>query len=539
MPGTIVAPQPVAVEEGWKVLRDGGNAVDAAVVAAFVQAVVSPQMCGVGGYTLLNLYLPRAETRGFSRIHDAPALAGAKVTPDMWVDAFIRPNPDGWGYFLKGSVNTTGYTAVCTPGAVRGLSEMLEQWGTISWQRAIEPAERVAREGYVVGADLDSGWKAQAKYLEAYSLLDVIRSNPEASRIYLNADGAPPNLGDILRNPDYAVTLRRLAQNGPDDFYTGEIAGAISEDMAKNGGFVTLQDLERYELRSSETVRTTYRGYRVETVPPPHGGPTLLAIFNILEHYDLASLGHNTPEYIYTLAMAMKAAFADRNPHLGDPRFVDVPLEWMISKQRAQHWSDVINRGQEIKVELTPSGPPDTTHVSVVDGNGGCVSLTHSLGSSSGVVTPGLGFMYNNSMVNFHPIPGHPNSIEPRKGRTTGMTPTIVYSQDKPVIVIGAPGATRIVTSIVQVILNVLDFGMPICEAVLAPRIDCQGDLIRCQARIPEHVCAEVEKRHAVLRMPQSHGGLALVHAIVIDPETGLPSGAADAGSGGMALRAG
>jgi len=185
MPGMIVAPEPIAVEEGGQVLRDGGNAVDAAVTAALVQEVVSPQMCGIGGYTLLHLYLPRAKTRGFARIHDAPALAGAKVTPDMWVDALIRPNPDGWGYFLKSSVNATGYTAVCTPGAVRGLSEMLEHWGTISWQRAIEPAERVARLGYVVGVDLDNHWRTQAKYLEDYYLLDIIRSNPEAIRIYL------------------------------------------------------------------------------------------------------------------------------------------------------------------------------------------------------------------------------------------------------------------------------------------------------------------------------------------------------------------
>ena len=234
--------------------------------------------------------------------------------------------------------------------------------------------------------------------------------------------------------------------------------------------------------------------------------------------------------------MAMKAAFADRNPYLADPEFVDVALDWMISKDRAAEWRRRIDGDEAIRVSFAPSGPPDTTHLSLADGQGNCVALTHSLGSSSGVITPGLGFMYNNSMVNFHPWPGHPNSIAPRKSRTTGMTPTILYKDGRPVLVIGAPGATRIITSVAQVICNVLDFGMGAGEAVLAPRFDCQGDWIKCQARIPEYVCAEVRKRHPIGRMPQSHGGLALVHAIAIDERTGRFSGGADTGAGGMAL---
>jgi gamma-glutamyltranspeptidase/glutathione hydrolase len=208
----------------------------------------------------------------------------------------------------------------------------------------------------------------------------------------------------------------------------------------------------------------------------------------------------------------------------------------MLSKERAAEWRKVIDAGAPIRVSFTPSGPPDTTHVSVVDARGNCVALTHSLGSSSGVITPGTGFMWNNSMVNFHPYAGHPNSIAPGKGRTTGMAPTIVYQGEKPVLVLGSPGATRIITSNLQVILNVLDFGMSASDAVLAPRFDCQGDLIKCQARIPEFVCAEVRRRHPIERLPQSHGGLALVHAITIDPATGKLAGGADAGAGGMAL---
>jgi gamma-glutamyltranspeptidase/glutathione hydrolase len=234
--------------------------------------------------------------------------------------------------------------------------------------------------------------------------------------------------------------------------------------------------------------------------------------------------------------MAMKAAFADRNPHLADPQFVDVPVAWLTAKERAAHWRQQIDAGKPITVSFAPTGLPDTTHTTVVDRAGNCVALTHSLGSSSGVITPGLGFMYNNSMINFHPLSGHPNSIAPRKGRTTGMTPVIVYRHDKPVLVLGAPGATRIITSVLQVMLNVLDFGMSASEAVYAPRFDCQGDLIRCEARIPEYVCAEVRQKHPIERIPYSYGGFALVHAITIDPQTGKLAGGAEAESGGMAL---
>jgi gamma-glutamyltranspeptidase/glutathione hydrolase len=234
--------------------------------------------------------------------------------------------------------------------------------------------------------------------------------------------------------------------------------------------------------------------------------------------------------------MAMKAAFADRNRYLGDPRFVDVPLDWMTGKERAAEWRREIDAHRPITVTRAQPGPPDTTQVTVVDGAGHCVSLTHSLGSSSGVISPGLGFMYNNSMVNFHPYAGHPNSIAPRKGRTTGMTPTIVLRDGKPVLVLGAPGATRIITSVLQVILNRLDFRMSITDAVLAPRLDCQGDVISCQARIPEYVCAEVRRQHPIVRLPQSHGGMALVHAISIGEQTGQLTGAADSGADGMAL---
>ena len=228
--------------------------------------------------------------------------------------------------------------------------------------------------------------------------------------------------------------------------------------------------------------------------------------------------------------------FADRAAFLGDPAFVDVPQDRLISKERAAWWRDRIEGGRSIDAEPVLAEAPGTTHVSVVDAAGTCVSLTHSLGGSSGVVSPGLGFMYNNSMFGFDPRPGHANSIAPGKGRITGLTPTIVYRGDDPILVIGAPGATRIVTAIAQVIVNHLDFGMSLPEAVLAPRFHAQGEAFAAQVRIPESVLAEVRRHHPVARSAGAHGGFAFVHAIGIDPASGRLTGAADAGSDGMAI---
>lgn len=538
MQSAIVAPQPLAVEEGAKVLMQGGNAIDAAVTAAFVQAIIDPQMCGIGGYALVNLHIntPTDSSQQNSVGLDAPALAGSKTAPDMWEDRLLRPNPDGWGYFLRDKVNDLGYTSICTPGWVKGMSAILERYGTWSWADVMAPAIRIAEEGWTVSEQQAARWRRPRTYPESSSLLDYIKANPEASRIYLHESGSPYEVGQTLRNPDYAATLRHLAAHGPEDFYHGELAERMSADLAANGAAVTADDLAAYQLREEMLVTGTYRDYTITSAAPPHGGATLIAILNILEGYDLARMGHNSPDYLYTLGMAMKAAFADRNPFMADPNFSQIPTEWMMSKERAAHWRAHIDRNEPIEVSFAATGHPDTTHVTAVDSSGNCIALTHSLGSSSGVITPGLGFMYNNSMVNFHPISGHRNSIAPRKGRTTGMAPTIVYKDNKPVLVLGAPGATRIITSIVQVIANILDFGMTAQEATHAPRIDCQTGPIRAHLRIPNYVCDEVRKRHPVVHIPQSHGGFGLVHAITIDPATGALAGGADSGADGMPL---
>ena len=535
MPGMIVAPQPEAVEQGAKVLASGGNAFDAALACAWIQFLVDPHSCGVGGYLLLNCWLGR--TAEPLPILDAPALAGSRVRPEMWESLVIGPNPGGWGFRLRDQVNEDGYRSICTPGTIRGLETIHSRWCSRPWPELLQPAIELAEEGWQVSATMATRWRDKPHYYETTSLQEKLAATPEASRIYLKADGSTYEAGDRLRNPDYGRTLERLAREGPQDFYLGEMARDMASDLEAHQSWITPEDLSGYQVRDEPPVVVPYRDLLIHTAPAPHGGPTLAAILNILEGYDLACLGHNSPAYIHLVSMAMKAAFADRNRHLGDPHFVKVPQEWLVSKERARQWREVIDSGKEIKPFQVQTGSTDTTHISVVDRWGNRVSLTHSLGTSSGVITPGLGFMYNNSMINFHPYAGHPNSIAAGKGRTTGMTPTIVSREGNPILVVGAPGATRIITAVLSVILNHVDFGLSVTEAVLAPRFDCQVDAITCQARIPEGVCAEVRRKHPIQRMPVSHGGFALIHAIGIDSESGALSGAADTGADGMALR--
>ena len=535
MSGMIVAPQPEAVEQGAKVLAAGGNAFDAALACAWIQFLVDPHSCGVGGYLLLNCWLGR--TAEPLPILDAPALAGSRVRPEMWESLVIGPNPGGWGFQLRDQVNEDGYRSICIPGTIRGLETIHSRWCSRPWPELMQPAIELAEEGWQVSASMATRWRDKPHYYETTSLRDKLAVTPEASRIYLRPDGSTPEAGDRLRNPDYGRTLQRLAREGPQDFYLGEMARDMTSDLEAHQSWITPEDLSGYQVRDEPPVVVSYRDLRIHTAPAPHGGTTLAAILNILEGYDLARLGHNSPAYVHLVSMAMKAAFADRNRYLGDPHSVEVPQEWLVSKERARQWREIIDSGKEIAPFPVQTGSADTTHVSVVDRWGNRVSLTHSLGTSSGVITPGLGFMYNNSMINFQPFAGHPNSILAGKGRTTGMTPTIVSRSGKPILVLGAPGATRIITAVLSVILNYVDFGMSVTEAVLAPRFDCQVDAIACQARIPEGVCAEVRKKHPIQRMPVSHGGFALVHAIGIDSESGALSGAADSGADGMALR--
>jgi gamma-glutamyltranspeptidase/glutathione hydrolase len=343
-------------------------------------------------------------------------------------------------------------------------------------------------------------------------------------------------LGEVIRNPDMAATYKRIAEAGADDFYEGEIAGKIVADMEANGGLISATDLKNAGPEDTEVLWTEYRGYKIASSPPPGGGVMVLEMLNILENFDLASMGHNSPEYIRTVAEAMKIATVDKDNHVGDPRFVDIPLDHLLSKDYAKEQADKIKSGVKTHVPRLQQGEDqkETTHLCTVDNAGNCVSMTHSLGMPSGVTTDGLGFIYNGCMGVFDPRPGMTGSLAPGKSRFTSMAPSLIFKGDKPYMLIGAPGGTYIAMGVVQGILNALDFGMDAQQAVSAPRISATSDIIEIVNRIPRFVQAELEAEGYTFRRYPLGFHFAGVHAIRMT-ENGLDGGA-DPGRDGMSL---
>ncbi|HEY7199968.1 MAG TPA: gamma-glutamyltransferase family protein, partial [Candidatus Dormibacteraeota bacterium] len=489
MSAMIVCPQPVAAEAGRAVLRAGGNAVDAAVTTALVQGVIDPMMCGVGGSGVMLVHLARERRQEVIEFY---ARAGTGVRDDQWEHLFLREAADRYGYVLEGFVNDCGYQSVGVPGTVAGLSMALRRHGTISWADAIRPGLEVARAGMRVTGNVHSFWVAD------YGP-DVARSDrriqwtAESKRIYTK-DGGLYAIGETIANPDLARTYERVAEAGPEDFYRGEIAGAIAADFAANGGFIAAEDLAGYQPRVVDPVSGSYRGRRLVVPGPPAGGMTLLQMLNYLEGFDLAAAGWPSPEAARRRVEAMGWAMADREEHLADPLFARVPVAELTAKEYAA-------------AARTAHDSPTTTHVCAVDGAGNAVSLTHTLGSSSGVVTPGLGFTWNNYLNCFDPRPGRVNSLAPGKTRVTMMVPTMVMAPGgAPEVVVGAPGGTRIVNGVLQTLLNLVDHGMSPLEAVAAPRVDFQGETVQAEQRIPGDVLEGLAARgFKVNRRPVSY----------------------------------
>ncbi len=518
--GMIVCPQPQAAEAGLEVLRAGGNAVDAAVVTAFVQAVIDPQMCGIGGSGVMLVHSAKDRT---DTVIDFYARAGRQVSPHQWEAIFIREAADRYGYVLEGWVNDAGYQSVGVPGTVAGLAEALGRFGSLPWREALRPAIKVARVGCPVTGNVAGNWLVDhGPDVVPYDRR--LQWTAESKRIYTKA-GLMYAVGELIENPDYAQTLERLAEFGAEDFYRGDIAAQIAADFQANGGFITTDDLAEYTPYVSKPVRGSYRGRTVVAAGPPAGGLTLLQMLNYLEAFDLGAAGWPSLEAARRRVEAMGWAVAEREAHLADPRFADVPVEQLAAKEyaaaaRAAHDS------------------PNTTHVCVVDGEGNAVSLTHTLGSSSGVVTPGLGFTYNNYLNCFDPRPDRVNSLAAGKTRVTMMVPTMAFAGDRLEIVLGAPGGTKIVTGVLQSLLNMVDHGMDPVNAVSSPRIDFQGDVVQAEQRVPGDVLEGLGRLgYRVNRRPFSYDSyFARAQAIRVH-EDGRLEGASDPRKdGGIAL---
>ncbi|KRD96311.1 gamma-glutamyltransferase [Bosea sp. Root381] len=534
MNGMIVAAQPEAVEAGALVLRRGGNAVDAAIACAFVQGVVDPQMTGIAGYGSMQVYMPR---RGVHEVLEFYARSPRAVRDEMWADKIIGEAPDGFSFVVEGQVNEIGHQAVGSPGNLKGYTTALADYGTMELADIMAPAIGHARDGFMIRPYMHYYMTLDQSALGRVPIETLLRFSATGRQVYCRGDGSLKRPGDIVANPDLARTLERIAASGPDIFYRGEIAQQIAADMQAHGGLLAYEDLADYELRRSAPVWGSYRGHRIASVRPPGGGVSLIQLLHVLESFPLGEMEHNGPEHLRLLTEALKRVTSDKDTHIGDPEFVEVPVDRLLSKDYAASLADSIGRGEKASIErmkLKPE-PNDTTQVCVVDGEGNAVTLTHTLNIPSGVITDGLGFMYNGLMSAFDPRPGRPGSLAPNKGRTSSQMPSIVFRDEQPFIVIGAPGGTAILPAMAQGISNVIDFGMPIFDAVAAPRISVTSNTIDVSNRVPRYVAAALESEG--YRVARSYQGFAFaaLHAVLNDG--GTLSAGADPQRDGMWLR--
>lgn len=529
---TIVAPQPEAVEAGAEVLERGGNAVDAALACAFVQGVVDPQMAGIGGFGSMHIYMPQ---KGVHEILEFYARASYKATPDMWLDKIKHQSRDGFGYVLDGNISDIGYNAVCTPGSLKGYETALRDYGTFDWADLIKPATRLARDGFRIRSHMHWYWAKDQSTDGFANTIDKLRFSKSGRSIYFHEDGSLRNVGDLLVNKDMGDTLERIGRSGGSDiFYRGELAEQIASDFRANGGLIDEKDLARYELSRVAPVWGTYRGNHIATSPPPGSGFPMLEFLHIMENFDVRAMQHGSAEHVRILFEAMKRMTIDKDAHMADPAYVEVPYEKLLSKEHAGAHASSINAGEIARVDRLDRSQRDTTHISVIDRHGNAVAMTHTLGSPSGAITEGLGFMYNGTMSRFNPVPGKPGSIAPGKRRPSSAAPTIVFKDEKPSIVIGAPGGSYIAPAVAQCLMNMIDFDMSVLEAVAAPRVVGVSNTIDICNRIRHSVEAELrEQGYNIARSPQTYA-FAAVHAIKIDD--GISKGAADPQRDGMAI---
>ncbi|HIG44006.1 MAG: gamma-glutamyltransferase [bacterium] len=530
--GMIVAPQPEAVEAGARVLKKGGNAVDAAMACALVQGVVDPQMAGIAGFGSLQLYLPG---EGEHYCIDFHGRSPAAVKADMWEGLIEAEAPDGFGFVLKNNVNDLGYQSITVPGSLKAYYEAQTRHGVMEWADVVAPAIAWADKGFTVRPQVYEFWSRDDSSGRV-RVRDRLAYTASGRKLYFSADGDLKRPGQIVSNPDMAATLREIARDGADVFYQGTIGACIAEDMAANGGLLTLEDLRQYSTVKVDPLWGEYRGQRYATNNPPGGGIMLVEMLNVLENFDLGAMGHNTREYIRVVTEVMKRATSDKDNHVGDPAFFDVPVAHLTDKNYAAEMASAIRSGKKASVERFQAAKEsaNTTHVAVVDSMGNAVSMTHSLGMPSGVITEGLGFMYNGCMAVFDPRPGRADSLAPGKSRFSSLCPTIVFNGDTPHIVIGAPGGTQIAMGVLQSILNVLDFKMDMQQAVSAPRFSATSNVIDVANRIPAYITDELVSLGYEVRRSYLSFAFAMVHGIQI--RDGAMNGGADPAGDGMSL---
>lgn len=471
--GMVSSQEAFATAEGVRMLREGGNAVDAAVAVSFVLAVTLPEAGNLGGGGFMLLHLAASgKTVGI----DYREMAPASAHPDLFLNAAGEPD------LVKARSSAH---AVGVPGSVRGLFLGLSRYGTLPWKQVLAPAIRLAREGFPVSYELAATLEGARSRLAG---------SPAAMAAYFKPDGRGYEPGELLKQPDLAHSLELLAEQGPEVLYGGELGRRLLEGLSSWGGTMTMEDLKAYQAVEREPVTATYRGYTVTTMGPPSSGVIVLDMLRVLERFPLGEWGQHAARTCNVLAEAMKFGFADRARHLGDPDFQAVPVAMLLDSGVAESRAEQIRRlaivpvnGGNAAGNPVPKESPQTTHFSVMDAAGNAVAVTTTLNFSygCGFMAPGTGFLLNNEMDDFSSKPGAPNAfgltggaanaIAPRKRMASSMSPTIVFRDGKAKLVTGSPGGSLILSSVLQVMVNVIDHGMNVAEASSAPRIHHQG----------------------------------------------------------------
>jgi gamma-glutamyltranspeptidase / glutathione hydrolase len=530
--GMVVSSSSLATKVGVKILKMGGNAVDATVAVGFALAVTYPQAGNLGGGGFMVIHLKNGKNTTIDFREKAPL----KAFRDMYLDSN--------GNVLH-NLSLDGATASGVPGSVAGLLYALKHYGTMKLQEVIQPAIDLAENGFSVDAYLARALGENLMNFDKYG----------STRKVFTKNGKSYKEGDILKQPDLAFTLNQIKNNGKDGFYKGKIAELIVKQISSMDGYITAKDLEKYEPVERQPIYGNYRGYEIVSMPPPSsGGVALVELLNILENYTFTKNDWGSSQYIHKLVEAMKYVYADRTEYLGDPDFVKVPIKQLTSEEYAKK---IFNK---IKIDkATPSKDiipnkivlgkesRETTHYSISDNEGDAVSVTTTINSWFGnkVVVDGAGFFLNNEMDDFSAKPGVPNqfglmgneanSIQPGKRMLSSMTPTIVLKNNKPFIVIGSPGGSTIITAVLQVIMNCIDFNMNIQEAVDAPRIHHQWYPERIDY---ERFALSKDVKEELIKMGHKLGEettLGETQGIMIDQKNHLFFGAADPRGNGLA----
>jgi gamma-glutamyltranspeptidase/glutathione hydrolase len=528
--GMVASTDRLASQAGVDVLKRGGNAVDAAIAVAFALTVTYPAAGNIGGGGFMMIRLRDGRTTAIDYREMAPAAAHRNVYLDER------------GELKKGEGGSlVGYRASGVPGTVAGMELALKKYGSgkLTWAQLIEPARRLAGEGFALPYGLARSLRGNEKDLSLY---------PETKKVYLN-DGRFWNEGEVWRQPELAATFARMQRSGPREFYEGRTARLIAEDMRAHNGLITLEDLKGYVAKERVPLRTTYRGFEVISMPPPSsGGAVLIEMLNILEGFDLRHMGAAASERYHVQTEAMRRAFADRAEYMGDADFVSVPVAGLIDKSYAERLRKGIKMERASTSAEVKAGQPagaeseETTHFTVVDADGNCVSNTYTLndGYGSKVTIKGTGILMNDEMDDFAAKPGTPNmfgliqgernAVAPRKRPLSAMTPTFVLRQDGSLwFAVGSPGGPTIINTVLQVITNVVDFDMNIQQAIDAPRIHHQwlpDELVYEPFGMSADTFRALEARgHRLAPRPRYMGD---AQGIMIEEKTGVRLGASD-----------